>query len=168
MNLALLDPTTPGIVDQTTGEVIPLEPDALSIAARENPDALAAYIRMLDEAKRELDALRAEIGQHLIDRMDADATQTLHTESCTITVNGGSDEVTEYDAEKLHSALAGLVAEGVLSELAVAKAVKVKREVSKSGLNSLRALNHDGINAAIYHAEETRTRPRRVTVKASA
>ena len=78
---------------------------------------------------------------------------------------GGSDTQTVYDADALHDALIGLVAEGVLSDAAVAKAIRVKREASASGINSLRALHNQGVDAAIEHAAEVKAKPRRVTVK---
>lgn len=161
-----LTPATSGIVIHATGEVVGLDDTAgLERVAREHPDVLAAYIAYLDDAKRDLDGLRSDLGAFLIARMDADATQTLHTDTATITVNGSSDTVEEYDAEKLHGALLGLVSEGVLSEAAVEKAIRTKREVSKSGINSLRALHKAEVDAAIDHATSERTRPRRITVK---
>ena len=158
--------TTENIVDETTGEVYDLDSvEQMTLIARDKPELIAAYIRRLDDAKRNVESLRAELGAYLVDRMDSDATQTLHAGGMTITVSGGSDEVVEYDGDALRSALLGLVAEGVLSQAAVEKAIRVKVEASKSGVNSLRALRDERVDAAIGHAESTRNRPRRVTIK---
>lgn len=160
--------TLPAIVNTTTGELVSLADatdDQLALAARETPEQLVDALRLIDEQRRTLDAFRADLSTYLIRRMDADATQTLHTDAGTITINGSTDEVEEFNADVLLSALEGLVSEGVLSEAAVEKAIRTKREASKSGINSLRALHKPEVDAALEHAVSTRWRPRRVTVK---
>ena len=77
-------------ISPATGEVIPLDdPTEMARIARETPDTLAAYVRYLDDHRRDIDAHRAEVGRYLIERMDTDATQTLHAGSLTVTINGG-------------------------------------------------------------------------------
>jgi hypothetical protein len=166
MSTEMIQFADPNLVDRETGEFLDIDNvEQMQLVARDHPEILAAYIAHLDDTKRNIDLIRVEAGRYLVERMDADATQTLRVEGHTVTINGGSDEIVEYDATLLHSALSGLVAEGVLSEAGCAKALRVKYEVSKSGINSLQALRDDRVDAAITHAETIKTRPRRVTIK---
>lgn len=153
-------------VNPATGEVIDIgDVEQMSVAARQAPEMLGLMLDVIDENIRQAQDARSYIGQFLIERMDADATQTLHAGEYTLTVNGGSDEYETYDAEKLRDGMMKLAAAGVISEAAVEKAVRVKYEASKSGLNSLRALRDAAIDAAIDASREIAVRRRRVTVK---
>jgi len=153
-------------VNPTTGEVIDIsDAEQMTLAASQAPEMLGLMLDVIDENIRRAQDVRAHIGQYLIDRMDADATQTLHAGEFTLTVNGGSDEYETYDADALRAGLMRLVETGAISEAAVAKAVRVKYEASKSGLNSLRALRDEAIDAAIDAARQVAVRRRRVTIK---
>lgn len=153
-------------VNPQTGEVIDVsDPDALALAATQAPDVLAMMLSTIDEHIREAQDARAYIGQFLIDRMDTDATQTLHAGEYTLTVNGSSDEYETHDADALAASLATLVEAGIIGEAAAEKAIRTKREVAKTGLNSLRALRKPEIDAAIKAATMLATRRRRITVK---
>lgn len=158
--------TSTDLVVRETGEVFDIADDAqMEIAAREHPEAIADFLDRLDDAIRQAQAIRTEVAAHLVRRMDKDATQTLHAGNFTVTVNGSSDEYEKFDADKIRAGLLGLVAQGVISEAAVDKAVRVKYEASKAGLKSLAALRDDAIDAVIESAREVAIRPRRATVK---
>lgn len=153
-------------VNPTTGEVIDIgDVEQMSVAARQAPEMLGLMLDVIDENIRQAQDVRAYIGQFLIDRMDADATQTLHAGEFTLTMNGGSDEYETYDADALRAALEAMAETGQIHPNAVEKTIRTKYEVSKSGLNSLRALRDDAIDAAIDATRSVLMRRRRVTVK---
>jgi hypothetical protein len=163
--LALATTSAP-FVNPETGEVIDVNDEAQMVETAQNaPDVLGLMLDTIDENIRAAQDIRAYIGGFVIERMDRDATQTLHAGSFTLTVNGSSDQYETFDADALHASLSALVADGVIGQAALDKAIRVKREVSKSGLNSLRALRNDQIDAAIVDASEIAARRRRVTVK---
>lgn len=153
-------------VNRETGEVLDLhDAEQMTLAAREHPEALADFLDHLDAAIREAQSIREEVASYLVERMDKDATQTLHAGRYTVTVNGSSDEYEKHDAEKIRAGLLGLVATGVLSEAALEKAVRTKYEASKAGLKSLAALRNEDVDAIIQDATEIAIRKRRATVK---
>lgn len=149
-----------------TGEVLDTsDTAAMALAAKEQPQSLAGLMETIDEHIRLAQEARAYIAEFLIERMDQDATQTLHAGDFTLTVNGSSDEYETFDAEELRAGLQRLVDEGVLSAAGADKAVRVKYEASKSGINSLRALRDDAIERVLDASRQTATRRRRVSVK---
>lgn len=158
--------TSNHLVIPSTGEMVDItDPDAMALVATTQPEALAELLEAVDESIKIAQENRAWIAGFLIDRMDHDATQTLHAGDYTVGVNGSSDEYETYDAEELRTGLAALVAEGVLSDSGSNKAIRVKYEVSKSGLNSLRALRDDRIDSVISQASSMAIRRRRLSVK---
>lgn len=158
--------TSTDLVVRSTGEVLDVFDAAqMEMVAREHPEAIADFLDRLDDAIRQAQAIRGEVATHLVRRMDKDATQTLHAGEFTITVNGSSDEYEKFDADKIRDGLLALVAQGVISDAAVDKAVRVKYEASKAGLKSLAALRDPAIDQIIDDAREVAIRPRRATVK---
>lgn len=161
-----LETLHPVPVNRETGEVLDLNDEGqMSLAAREQPEVIAEFLDHLDAAIREAQAIREHAASFLVERMDKDATQTLHAGRYTVTVNGSSDEYEKFDAEKIRGGLLGLVASGVISEAAVEKAVRVKYEASKAGLKSLAALRNDDVDAIVDDAREVAIRKRRATIK---
>lgn len=161
-----LTETTNLIVVPSTGEVINIEDrEQMEMAAAKYPEALAELLDVVDNAIRTAQDNRAYIAGFLMDRMDHDATQTLHAGDYTITVNGSSDEYESYDVDELRHGLQKMVDDGALSESGASKAVRVKYEVSKSGINSLRALRDEKIDQIIDRATSIAIRRRRVTIK---
>ena len=153
-------------VNPATGEVIDTtDADALTLAAQQSPEVVGLMLDTIDQHIRDAQDARAWIGQFLISRMDMDATQTLHAGEFTLTVNGSSDEYETYDADKFAERLSVMVANGVITQAAMDKVIRVKREVSKSGLNSLRALRNADVEQALIDCTEIAARRRRVTVK---
>lgn len=149
-----------------TGEVLDLtSEEALVDLARDRPEVLALVLDTVDDAIRTAQANRAWIAEFLLDRMDRDATQTLHAGRFVVTVNGGSDEVETFDVDELRHGLERLVESGTISAEAAERAVRAKFEVSKAGLNKLRARGSADIDAAIAAASSITTRRRRVSVK---
>lgn len=149
-----------------TGEVIDIgDAEAMERAATDAPDLLALMLETIDQHMAAAQDARAYVAEFLMERMDRDATQTLHAGDYTLTVNGSSDTYESYDAEALRAGLAALVVAGVLSDAAITKAVRTKYEASKSGINSLRALRDEQVDAAIDAATTQAVRRRRVTVK---
>jgi hypothetical protein len=150
----------------STGEILDVSnAEQMAIVAASEPEVLGLMLETIDAHVRDAQDARAYVAGFLIDRMDRDATQTLHAGDYTLTVNGSSDEYETYDADALYASLSLLVGEGIITQAAADKAVKVKREASKSGLNSLRALRNDAIDAAVEAARGMAQRRRRVSVK---
>lgn len=149
-----------------TGEVLDLASEAslLELAA-DRPDVLALVLESIDEAIRTAQDNRAWLAGFLLERMDRDATQTLHAGRYVVTVNGGSDEVETFDVDELRHGLERLVAAGTISAEAADRAVRAKYEVSKAGLNKLRARGLADIDAEIAKASSMAPRRRRVSVK---
>jgi len=163
--LALATTSAP-FVNPETGEVIDVNDEAQMLAtAQSAPEVLGLMLDTIDENIRAAQDIRAYIGGFLIERMDRDATQTLHAGAFSFTVNGSSDNYETHDGDALHASLSLLVAEDIITQAAMDKAIRVKREVSKSGVNSLRALRNDRIDAAIDDATQTAAKRRRITVK---
>lgn len=165
------DMTTGGPIPSTfvvpeTGEAVNTsDEEQMRLVAQQSPDVIGLMLETIDSWISEAQHARRYIGEYLIERMDQDATQTLHAGPYTMRVNGGSNETEVFDADKLDASLARMVASGVITEAAWEKAIRVKREVSKTGLNSLRALRNGDIDAAIEDATSMEMRPRRVSVK---
>lgn len=149
-----------------TGEVVNIgDADQMRVAATTAPEILGLMLDTIDDHIRQAQDVRAYVADFLVERMDSDATQTLHAGKFTLTVNGSSDEYETYDADDFSASLSLLVAEGIITQAAMDKAIRTKREVSKSGLNSLRALRNPSVDEAISAATQIATRRRRVTVK---
>lgn len=157
------------IVDKATGEVVSVaDHEAMQMVAATKPHLIAELIGYIDESVRVANDTRSLLGEYLIERMDKDATQTLNDGDYKITVNGSSDDYETFDAQTLRSNLVRLVADGVLSDSAVDKAIRVKYEASKSGINSLSALRDDAVNAAIESSKTIAVKKRRITIKKGA
>jgi hypothetical protein len=164
-SIVKVDDSTP-FINPETGEVIDIDnAEQMTLTATQNPDVIGLMLDTLDQNIRNAQDVRAHIGEFIIERMDMDATQTLHAGAFSFTVNGSSDNYETYDADALHASLSLLVSEDIITQAAMDKAIRVKREASKSGLNSLRALRNDRIDAAIDAATQTAAKRRRVTVK---
>lgn len=149
-----------------TGEVLDLNSEAVLLElAQDRPDVLALVLDSLDDAIRTAQSNRAWLAEFILGRMDRDATQTLHAGRFVVTVNGGSDEVETFDVDELRHGLERLVDAGTISAEAAERAVRPKYEVSKAGLNKLRARGLAEIDAAIAAASTMTTRRRRVSVK---
>jgi hypothetical protein len=160
-----IDTATP-FINPDTGEVIDInDADQMTLTAAQNPDVIGLMLDTLDQNIRNAQDVRAYIGEFLIEKMDMDATQTMHAGAFSFTVNGSSDNYETYDGDALHASLSVLVAEDIITQAAMDKAIKVKREVSKSGVNSLRALRNFRIDVAIDDATQTAAKRRRITVK---
>lgn len=154
------------IVRPETGEVLTTlgDKDEMRELAQIEPEIIAAYIADIDDQRSQLDAARFTAQAYLVERLDLDATQTLHAGPYKIEVNGSSDEVEAYDGGALREALAPFVSAGTISDAAASHAVTVKLVAAKSGINKLRALRNDDIDAAIAATMSVSIRPRRVKI----
>jgi hypothetical protein len=150
----------------STGEALNIyDPAEVSALAANRPEIVAEILEVMDEAIRTAQDNRAWIGQFLTEVMDKNATQTLHAGQYTVTISGASDEIEAFDPKALEAALAPLVEAGIIGTVAVEKTIRRKPEVSKTGINALRALRNPEVEAAIDAARSVRLTRRRVTVK---
>lgn len=117
--------------------------------------------KALDEARQfereQLRGFKRGVEQVVLDRMDANAEWTVHTEEYTL--SGDSPGLIDYDVDELRKALARLVSEGKLSEESASKAITAKTEytASKRGIGQLVKLGGD-VAEAIRACERPRER----------
>jgi hypothetical protein len=97
--------------------------------------------------------------------MDRDATMTAHVQGYTLKVNGSQDLREVWDPEVLARELSALADDGVISESAIQRAVRLKPEVMKSGITALRKLGNPQVSEILGMAMTLEPYQRRLTVK---
>lgn len=154
------DPSTPLLIEPNTGEVIPLS-EAKTAHIADARDYIRELESQLREAKTILDG-------EVLSRMDADRKWTIKTGDWALTAPSPEPTV-KYDAAALHAELEGLVADGVISGDAMARAVEevVTYKARAAGVKAL--VKGGGEVAAVVAAHSREEEPiRRVSVKRAA
>ncbi len=151
-----LQPLEPA-VHPTTGEVLSLDQPSVM---------LAGWLDEIKQVEGMARAAKAQIGDELLKRMDADAAWTMHLPGFKVTGPSPAPSV-EYDPDLLHDTLSDLREQGLISEQAQDQALElvVTRKPRAAGINALRKLGGlvaervDGCARQVEKARRVSVRP---------
>lgn len=143
------------IPNPLTGEVLDLHAST---------DLLAAALDAVKEQKSRLDEFASIVKAELLARMDHEATYSFTGRG--FKVSGDGPRQPNYDGETLYGALAPLVRAGELGKAAFDKAVEMTPtyKAKKNGINALKKLPNEAVQAALASAEIPNESPRQVRV----
>lgn len=136
-------PATRLLPNPFTGVAIDLDADS---------ETLARAIRELRDLDEERKQIVKDISHELLQRMDQDASWTLHFPG--LDVSGDTPNRKTYKSERLVKVLEALVTEGKISKEAAQAAVEVevKYKVKKRGVDAIRKLGGE-ISKRLYGCE---------------
>lgn len=143
------------VLNPATGELLDLK-SASGVALGEGLEAVRDFEARLRETK-------SAISEELHERMDANASWTLHTPDFDL--RGESPDRTDYDTDKLINALDELCEQGYVSRAAYEAAVKeeVTYKPQRRGIQALLKLGGE-VAERILSCQVPVERPRRVSI----